>query len=41
MKSTALILLLRNRLYFLIAQATSDLPIYLKSGHRDEGWNRP
>ena len=41
MKNPARVLLTRNRLYFLIAQATSDVSICLNSGHKAEGWNRP
>ncbi len=41
MKPPARVLLSRNRLYFLFAQATSDMSIYLYSGPKAEGWNRP
>lgn len=41
MKIPARVLLSRNRLYFLFAQATSDMSIYLFSGPKAEGWNRP
>jgi hypothetical protein len=37
MKPPARVLLSRNRLYFLLAQATGDMPIYLYSGPKAEG----
>ena len=41
MKIPACLQLARNRLYFFLAQATSNLSICLKSGHKAKGWNRP